>query len=233
MDIFVRYNLIIKVCSQFKQVKNHSDGRKIMVCSKCGYAIARGQLSCVYCGTKVDTTKTENTAPKRTTSAFAKQLKSSQSDAQAEKTTVTAVKEEQKSVHKPVDTLSAPKSSPFSTQKQSSNSPFAQQPASATAAKPQVIAPYAVRPMYSSFDPNSEDSPFVRKPLNIEPETAPDTQQAEPVSQISEEQPVEKAAEEDTAAEVSGEKTHKKHGLSIAALTLAFVTLVVFVFISF
>ena len=209
-----------------------------MVCSKCGYAIARGQSSCVYCGTKADTPKTENSAPKRTTSAFAKQIRSSQSDAQVEKASVTVEKSGQQSVQKPANTSLTQKPSAFSMSKQpsgSSASAFsALQSASSPDAKPQVIAPYAVRPMYSSFDPNSEDSPFVRKPLNIEPETAPDTQQAEPVSQISEEQPVEKAAEEDTAAEVSVEETHKKkHGLPIAALTLAFVTLVVFVFISF
>lgn len=207
-----------------------------MVCSKCGYAVTRGQTSCVYCGTKVviDTAKTDNTA--RRTSAFAKQLKAAQSDSQAEKVSTPAEKSEPKFA----DTPSTPKSSPFLAARQpsvsgSANSPFAKQPAEAPAAKPQIVAPYAFRPMYAAFDPNSEDSPFVRKPLEIESDAEPDTKEDQTISQISEEESESVAADivsvEEPATEVSVEETpRKKFGLPVAALTLAFVSLAIFVF---
>lgn len=216
-----------------------------MVCSKCGYAVSRGQSNCVYCGNKVvpDAAKTDSTAARRTTSAFAKQLKSSQSDGQAVKTSAAAEKAEQKSA----DTTLTPKSSPFLAAKQpqasaavpgAANTPFARQTADAPASKPQVIAPYAVRPMHTVFDPNSEDSPFVRKPLEIEADVEPETPQDQTVSQASEEKPEDIAAdvvsEEVPATEVSVEESpKKKFSLPIAALTLVFVSLAIFVFSNF
>lgn len=202
-----------------------------MVCSKCGYAVSRGQTSCVYCGTKVvyDAAKNDNTA-KRTTSAFAKQLKAAQPDDQAVRTSILAEKAEPQSAPKSADTLSTPKTSPFLAAKQpqaSTAAPGVQQPA----AKPQIVAPYAFRPMYSAFDPNSEDSPFVRKPLVIESDDEPDTQEDKTVSQISEEETADIVSEEEPATEVSVEESpKKKFGLPVAALTLVFVSLAIFVF---
>ena len=196
-----------------------------MVCSKCGYAVTRGQTSCVYCGTKVviDATKNDNIA--RRTSAFAKQLKAAQSDSQVEKVSTPAEKSEPKSA----DTPSTPKSSPFLAAKQSAEAP---------AAKPQIVAPYAFRPMYAAFDPNSEDSPFVRKPLEIESDAEPDTKEDQTISQISEEESESVAADivsvEEPATEVSVEESpKKKFSLPIAALTLVFVSLAIFVFSNF
>ena len=213
-----------------------------MVCSKCGYAIPKGQTSCVYCGTKVvsDTLKTDTNAPKRTTSAFAKQMRSSQSESQAVKASHATEQAVPQPVQKNTNSLLTQKSSPLTESRQPANSPFAKksenvpadrQFADVTAEKPRIVAPYAYRPMYSSFDPNSEDSPFVRKPLNTEPESVTDAQQVQTVSQVTEEKPADTAAEADQATEVSGEASHKKkQGLSIAALTLVFVSLAVFVF---
>jgi cobalamin biosynthesis Mg chelatase CobN len=105
--------------------------------------------------------------------------------------------------------------------------------------------------MYSAFDPNSADSPFVRKTVSEQPEeqpenatvvqseTAPETQPVQAEIQKTEEQPAgqqpaEKAPADDAETTTSGEGTHKKKpGLSTVALTLVFVALVVCWFIQF
>ncbi len=218
-----------------------------MVCSKCGYTIPKGQTSCVYCGTKAVGNAAQNDAsPKRASSAFAKQIRNTPSDGQAVKVSAPEDKHVQQSVQKPADLSLTPKNSPFLSSRQpeasktsgSANSPFSAQSADAPAAKPQIVAPYAFRPMYSAFDPNSADSPFVRKPLDVQPESKPEAEQVQSEVQKTEEQKTvaeaaEKVSEEVKAESIAIEEPRKKHhGLSITALALAFVTLAVFVFMN-
>ena len=215
-----------------------------MVCSKCGYTIPKGQTSCVYCGTKAVSNAAQNDAsPKRSASAFAKQIRNTPSDGQAVKASAPADKRDQQSVQKPANSAFSQKNSPFLSSGQqeasktaagSANTPFSAQPADAPAAKPQIVAPYAYRPMYSAFDPNSENSPFVRKPIDVQSES--ESEQVQSAVQITEEQKPagEKASEDVKASEVTaGEPQKKKLSLSMTALALAFVTLVIFVFINY
>ena len=207
-----------------------------MNCSKCGYAIPLGQAHCVYCGTAAP--KYEKPVVQKT-SAFARQINASQSDAKAESSSPAAQPEVRKSAPHPVSGAFTQKPAGASATQQIS-SPFTQ-PAISKSVPP--VAPYARRPMYSAFDPNSADSPFVRKTVSelpeeqpenatvVQSETAPETQPVQAEIQKTEEQPAEKATADEAAA---GEGTHKKKpGLSTVALTLVFVAMVVCWFINF
>ena len=225
-----------------------------MVCSKCGYAVPKGQNNCVYCGTRVvnEVVKPASSEGKRSGSAFAKQLRTS-SDGPSENVSPSAKPEIRQSSANAADTPAVQKPSPFaSSQTQSASpfvsktaSPFAQQTSGAPSVQKPIAAPFARRPMYAAFDPNSEDSPFVRKPLNDQPESETEKKQDQTVSKISEDkesavqqasvqQPEAVAPEVEKADASAGEDAQKKkHHLSVAALTLVFVALAICFFINF
>ena len=221
-----------------------------MVCSKCGFAVPKGQSSCVYCGTHVscETAQSGSSVAKRSTGAFAKQIKSVPSEAQTDSKPAAGRPGNLDLPKQTENKAFTQKSTPDTSSQQTSTSPYAssmasfftQQNASAPVARQPVVAPYARRPMYAAFDPNSEDSPFVRKPLSVQSDSESDAQTVQPVSQVSEvkelsgQQQAEKAPEVKQAAEASGEEPgKKKHGMSLAALTVVFVALVICFFINF
>ena len=59
-----------------------TDLERIMVCSKCGYSVPKGQSNCVYCGTHVtyDTAQSGSAGERRSTGAFSKQMRSTPSE---------------------------------------------------------------------------------------------------------------------------------------------------------
>ena len=224
-----------------------------MVCSKCGYSVPKGQSNCVYCGTHVtyDTAQSGSAGERRSTGAFSKQMRSTPSEEPVNvKETAPAGRPGNLGLgHQPSGTVFTQKPAPAASS-QPSASPFAfgsaftassQQPASAPSIAKPIVAPYARRPMYAAFDPNSEDSPFVRKPFVMQDESeseksaSPEPEDKKPEEQITEEQKqADKAPEDKTeAAASSGDTGKKKHGLSLAALTLVFVALVICWFINF
>lgn len=235
-----------------------------MNCTKCGYAIPKGQNHCVYCGTTVakDTVQNSEQPAAKRGGAFAKQIRRTPSEGQAESVSAAEKPVDQKPAAQPSKMPFAQKTTVNTTPKQPEStqpaakpagSPFAQHPSGAAPAKQPVIAPYARRPMYSSFDPNSEDSPFVRKPQiqKSEEDQSPDQlsdcpPESPAVVQMSEEnidvQPVQSdiqhqdagAPEDNTTSEAVSEGASKKRsGLPVAALTLVFVALVCCWFIVF
>ena len=240
-----------------KILNTHMDLEMIMFCSKCGYAVPKGQSNCVYCGTHVsyDAAQSGSAGERRSTGAFSKQIRSTPSEAPA------AVKEPAPAGRPGNLGLGQPSSSSAFIQKpapaapsQPAASPFAfgsafmsssQQPSSAPSIAKPIVAPYARRPMYAAFDPNSEDSPFVRKPFKMEDESESEKQKESSASiepeekkpeelKIVEQKPADKAPEDKTEDEASaGDADKKKHGLSIAALSVVFVALVICWFINF
>ena len=77
-----------------------------MNCSKCGYAIPLGQAHCVYCGTAAP--KYEKPVVQKT-SAFARQINASQSDAKAESSSPAEQPEVRKPAPHPVSIMIASK----------------------------------------------------------------------------------------------------------------------------
>ena len=235
-----------------------------MNCIKCGYAIPKGQDHCTYCGTIAsrDTVqKSEQPAVKRT-SAFAKQLKNAPSEVKAESVSAAEKPADQKPsvqqskmpfAQKTAERISPKQPESAPSEEKSAGSPYAQFFAGAASANQPVIAPYARRPMYSSFDPNSEDSPFVRQTQiqKSEEQQLPDQQsecrpESPAVDQMSEDssgaqpvqdesqQPDDNSREDNTeSAAVSKGAPKKPHGLSTAALTLVFAALIFCWFIIF
>lgn len=224
-----------------------------MVCSKCGFAVPKGQTNCVYCGTHVsyEQAQSDSSSARRSTSAFAKQLKNSPFESASGNTSGAGMTDSQQAVQKPGNTASAqkpapslssqqPASSPFASASNTANAPFAPWATGASSSAQKIVAPYARRPMYAAFDPNSDDSPFVRKPLNAQPDNEADTKPVQTGSLIVEDkkpevsQPSEKVSADNTVTAAAVEDNPKKKlNISVAALTAVFVALVICWFINF